>query len=132
MKVRIILSALWAARMLSGLQGDTVRLHDPVALKGILEGTSELEITNGLLVAMSVLFAIPILMSFLTLIVKYPAIRMTNLILGIFFALFDLVFLGLAIFVWHSKSYELVWSVMYLVFTASVVWFAWKWPVQEE
>ena len=34
--VRIILTALWIARMLSGLQRDTVRLSDPVALQSIL------------------------------------------------------------------------------------------------
>ena len=40
-KVRIILSALWAARMLSGLQGDSTRFHDPVALEELVAGTSD-------------------------------------------------------------------------------------------
>ena len=129
--VRIILSGLWAARMLSGLQGDSTRLHDPVALKGIIEGTGDVVVTNDLLLIMSFIFVVPILMSFLTLIVKYPANRWVNLFIGIFFALFDLIYLGLELFLWQSISYEIVWSVMYLVCTGSVVWYAWKWPKQE-
>ncbi len=34
--LKVKLSALWAARMLSGLQGDSTRLHDPEALKQLI------------------------------------------------------------------------------------------------
>ena len=131
--VRIVLSVLWIARMLSGLQGDTTRLSDPVALQSILANNEGIVISNKLLLIMSLIFVVPIFMSFLTLIVKYPAIRWANLILGIFFAVFDLVFLGLVLFRWHSVSYEIVWSIAYPVFTILIVWFAWKWskPIEE-
>jgi hypothetical protein len=33
----------------------------------------------------------------------------------------------LVLLVWPF-SYETVWAVMYLVFTAIVAWYAWKWP----
>ena len=132
LNVRIILSALWAARMLSGLQGDSTRLHDPVALKELLAGTSDVPVTNELLLLMSVIFAVPILMSFLSLTLKDKANRWANRIIGIFFAAFDLIFLGLTLFLWPFSSYEAFWSVVYLVFTALVVWYAWKWPRQEE
>ena len=129
--VRIILSALWAARMLSGLQGDSIRLSDPVALEEIITGTGAVLVTNELLLVMSIIMAVPIFMSFLTLTLKYPVIRWANLIIGIFFAAFDLIFLSLALFLWQSTAYEIVWSIGYLVFTALVVWYAWKWPKQE-
>ncbi len=129
--VRIILSALWAARMLSGLQGDSTRFHDPAALKELLAGSSTVPVTQGLLLVMSILFAVPIMMSFLSLTLKDKANRWANRSLGIFFALFDLVFLGLVLFVWPFSAYETVWSFVYFVFTASVVWYAWKWPQQE-
>ena len=128
--VRIILSALWAARMLSGLQGDSTRLHDPVALQSIIAETGDIVISNELLLVMSIIFVVPIFMSFLALTLKYPAIRRVNLTIGIFFAAFDLVFLCLALFLWRSTAYEIVWSIAYLVFTALVVWYAWKWPKQ--
>ncbi len=85
--VKIKLSALWAARMLSGLQGDSTRLHDPVALKALLAGTSAVRVTNELLLAMSVVFAVPILMSVLSLTLKDKPNRWANRSIGIFFAL---------------------------------------------
>ena len=128
LNVRIILSGLWAARMLCGLQGDTVRLSDPVALQSIIAGNAAVAVTSGLLLIMSLVFVVPIFMSFLTLMLKYPLVRWANLVLGLFFALFDLGFLGLALFQWHSANYEIVWSIAYLVCTALVAWYAWKWP----
>jgi hypothetical protein len=129
--VRLILSALWAARMLSGLQGDSTRLHDPVALENILAGSAAVQITDLLLLAMSIIFAVPIIMSFLTLVLKYPAIRWASLAIGIFFVAFDCIFLGLTLFLWSFSAYETFWSFVYLVFTALIVWYAWKWPVRE-
>ena len=129
--VRIILSALWAARMLSGLQGDTMRLSDPVMLQTTLANTGPVVASRELLLVMSIIFVVPIFMSFLTLILKCPAIRWANRILGLFFAAFDLVFLGLALFQWHSAGYEIVWSIAYLVCTTLVVWYAWKWTNPE-
>ena len=129
--VKIKLSALWVARMLSGLQGDSTRFHDPVALKALVAGTSEVPVTNELLLVMSIIFAVPIFMSFLSLTLKDKANRWTNRIIGIFFVAFDLIFLGLALFLWPFSAYETFWSIVYLVFTALIVWYAWKWPKQE-
>lgn len=128
--LRIKLSALWAARMLSGLQGDSTRLHDPAALKELVAGTSAVPITDNLLFAMSIVFAIPILMSLLSLTLKERANRIANRCLGMFFAVLDLAFLCLVLFLWPFSAYETLWSIMYLVFTGMVVWYAWKWPKQ--
>ncbi|HEX6303894.1 MAG TPA: hypothetical protein VFZ76_06875 [Anaerolineales bacterium] len=38
--MKIKLSVLWVARMLSGLQGNSTRLHDLVALRDLVAGTS--------------------------------------------------------------------------------------------
>lgn len=129
--VKLKLSALWAARMLSGLQGDSTRLHDPVALRGLLEGTSAVQVTNELLFLMSSILAIPILMSVLSLTLRDRANRWANRSIGIAFVLFDLGFLAQALFLWEFSAYETLWSLMYVVFTALVVWYAWKWPKQE-
>jgi hypothetical protein len=117
--------------MLSGLQGDTTRLHDPVALQSIVAETGDIVVSSELLLAMSIIFVVPIFMSFLSLTLKDKANRWANRIIGIFFAAFDLVFLVLALFLWRSAGYEIVWSIAYLVCTALVVWYAWKWPKQE-
>jgi hypothetical protein len=127
--VRIILSALWGARMFSGLQGDSTRLHDPVALNELVAGTSEIPVTNAMLLVLSIILAIPIVMSFLSLILKDKANRWANISTGIFFVVWELVFL---IFVYsQAPSYEVFWGFAYLLFAALVVWYAWKWPKQE-
>jgi len=97
-----------------------------------MAGDSPVPVTNELLTIMSAIFVVPILMSVLTLTLKYPAIRSVTLILGIFFVAFDLVFLGLALFVWPFSAYETLWSIAYIVFTAMIVWYAWKWPKPDE
>ena len=124
--VRIILSALWVARMLSSLQGDSTRFHDPVALNELVSGTSEIPVTNTMLLILSIILSIPIFMSFLSLTLNAKANRRANLSTGIFFVLFELIFL---IFVYsQAPAYEMFWGVAYFVFAALVVWYAWKWP----
>ena len=124
--VRIILSALWAARMLSGLQGDTVRLVDPVVLNEMITGTTDVPVTPELILIMSTVMFIPIFMSFLSLTLPDRANRWANLIVGTFFVLWEIVFL---LFVYiGSAAYEVFWGIAYLVFAALVVWYAWKWP----
>jgi len=127
--VKIILSALWAARMLSGLQGDVVRFMQPGMLEEMIAGTTAVPITNELILGMSMLMAVPIFMSFLSLTLPYPVNRWANLIIGIFFVVFEIYFL---IFVYlQAPAFEVFWGIVYLIFAALVVWYAWKWPTQE-
>lgn len=63
--VRIILSALWAARMLSSLQGDVMRFMQPGMLEEMIAGTTEVPITNAMLLVMSIMMAVPMFMSYL-------------------------------------------------------------------
>ena len=127
--VRVILSSLWIARALSSLQGDSTRLHDPVALQELVAGTSEIPVTNTMLLVLSIILGIPILMSVLSLTLKEKANRRANLGTGIFFVLFEITFL---IFVYsQAPVYEIFWGIAYLVSAALIVGYAWKWPTQE-
>ena len=128
--VRIILAVLWVAGMLSSLNGDTYRLSDPVALKSLIANTGAVVVSRELLVVMSIIFVVPILMSVLTLTLKYPVSRWANRIIGIFYALIILAFWVLG-FVLRSAGYEIVWSTAQLVFALLVVRYAWNWPKQE-
>jgi uncharacterized membrane protein len=128
--LRIILAVLWVAGMLSSLNGDTYRLHDSVELKAYLDNASSIKITPDLLLIMSIIFVVPILMSVLTLILKYHLSRLANRIVGILYALIILGFwvVGLVL---RSPVYQMVWATAQLVFALLVVWYAWKWPKQE-
>ena len=129
--VKIKLSALWAARMLSALQADVVVFLQPGMLEEMIAGTTELQITIELISVMAIIFMVPIFMSFLSLTLQDKANRWANLSIGIFFAGFDLIFLILVLFVWQTFAYEKILYVVYLVFTSLVFWHAWKWPKQE-
>ncbi len=112
--------------MLSGLQGDTVRLVDPVVLNEMITGTTDVPVTSELILIMSTVMLIPILMSFLSLTLPAKANRLVNLIAGTFFVVWEIVFL---VFVYSgSAAYEVFWGIAYLVFVALVVWYAWQWP----
>ncbi len=128
--VRIVLAVLWIAEVLSSLNGDTYRLNDPAVLKASLENNGFIVVTPGLLVVMSLIFVFPILMSALTLILKYSVSRWANRIIGIIYAVILLAFWVLG-FVLQSASYEFVWSTAQLVFVLLVVWYSWKWPNPE-
>jgi len=120
--VRIILGLLWVAGMLSSLNGDTFRLSAM---------TKPLGVNSEQLSMFAVVLLVQVLMSVLTLTLKYPVSRWTNRIIGIFHAMFILAFEVLHLFVWRSAGYEIVWSTAQLVFALMVVWYAWKWTNPE-
>ena len=128
--VRIILSSLWAARMLSSLQGDVVRFMQPGMLEEMIAGTSDIAVTNELILVMSIILAMPIFMSVLSLIIKEKANRLVNLGVGIFFVIWELVFL-ITVYS-QSPAFEVFWGLVYLIFAVLVVYFAWKWPTTED
>ena len=128
--VRIILAVLWVAGMLSSLNGDTYRLSDPIALQSIIVNTGPVVVSSELLLVMSIIFVVPILMSVLTLTLKYPVIRWANRIIGILYAMIILAFWVLVL-VLRSAGYEMVWSTAQLVFALMVVRYAWNLPKQE-
>lgn len=125
--IRLKLSALWVARMLTGLQGDVIRMMDPTVLEEILSGESAVPITSEVLASMGILMLIPIAMVFLSLELKYKPNRWVNIIVAILFIAID----GLG-FIVVRPIYENVMAVGYVVFCALIVWFAWKWQNPEE
>lgn len=129
--VRIVLAVLWVAGMLSSLNGDTYRLSDPVVQKALLANTASFVAPPELVLVFSLIFVGSIFMSVLTLTLKSPVSRWANRIIGIFYAMFILVFEVLHLFVWRSAGYEIVWSTGQLVFALLVVWYAWKWTNPE-
>jgi len=120
--VRIILAVLWIAGMLSSLNGDTYRLSAM---------TKPLGVSSELLSVYALVLVGHGFMSGLTLTLKSPVSRWANRIIGIFYAIFILVFEVLHLFVWRSAGYEIVWSTAQLVFALLVVWYAWKWTNPE-
>ena len=116
---RIILTGLWVALMLNNLWGDVLRIMAGDVKLGEIDGVVP---SQGVWFGIAVLMLIPILMVVLTLTVKYPAIRWTNIIVAIAFAVFNLV--GLP---GYPGAYDKFLIVVGVVFNALTVWYAWKW-----
>src|ERR1700681_1893580 len=86
--VKIILSASWAALMLTYLLGDVLRIYSGDMQAGKLGG---MKITGKKWVGVAALMVIPIIMLFLSVALNYPLDRWINIIVGIFFFGFNII-----------------------------------------
>ena len=119
-EVRIKLSALWAALMLTFLLGDVLRIFSGDFNAGDMGG---MQVNQVIYLGMAVLFVIPICMVYLSLTLKYSVNRWANIIISIIFFGFNLV--GLPT---YPSAYDQFLIIVGLVFNILIVWYAWKWP----
>jgi len=119
--VRIILSAIWIALMLTYLLGDVLRIFSGDFKAGEMAG-KPFTMTQGMWLGIAVLMLIPILMVVLSLILPYPVNRWTNIIVAVFFFIFNII--GLPT---YPSAYDKFLIVVGLVFNALTVWTAWNW-----
>ena len=117
--VRIKLSGLWTALMLTYLLGDVLRIFSGDFIAGEIGG---MQISQGLYLGLAVIMVIPVIMVFLSLTLPYKANRWVNIILAIFFFGFNLV--GLPT---YPSLYDKFLIIVGLVFNGLTVWYAWKW-----
>ena len=122
--VKIKLSALWVAHMLSTTYADVLRLYDPG------EVVASFPMTHELMLVSAITMVIPILMVFLSLTLKYKANRWANMSVGIFWVGYDLLMV-ISTFLAAAPAYEIFLGFVYLIFAAPIVWYAWRWRKQE-
>jgi hypothetical protein len=119
--VRIILSALWVALMLTYLLGDVLRIYSGDFKAGEMGG-KPFKMTQGMWLGIAVLMLIPILMVLLSLLLPSPINRWTNIIVAVFFFIFNLI--GLPT---YPSAYDKFLIAVGLVFNILTVWMAWNW-----
>jgi len=125
--VRLKLSALWAAIVSCYIYGDFWGLYRPGTLKGILEGEGPLgPISQGSLVAVSVLVAIPAAMIFLSLALPAELARWLNILIGAALTAIVLATLMLP----GAWAFYVFMSLVELALQLGAVWYAWRWPRQ--
>lgn len=116
---RIILSALWVALMLVFLLGDVLRIFSGDFKAGEIGG---MQITQKMWLGIAILMVIPIIMVLLALTLPQPVNRWTNIVVAVFFFVFN--FIGLPT---YPSAYDKFLIVVGLVFNALTVWYAWNW-----
>lgn len=117
--VQIKLSGLWVALMLTYLLGDVLRIFSGDFKAGEIGG---MKMSQGMWLGIAVLMVIPVVMVFLSLTLNDPVNRWANIIVAIFFFVFNLI--GLPT---YPSAYDKFLILVGLVFNALTVWYAWKW-----
>jgi hypothetical protein len=120
MDIRLQLSGLWVALMLTYLLGDVLRIFAGDFKPGEIGGV---KITQAMGLGIAVLMVIPILMVVVTLIVDDPVIRWANIVVAIGWFAFNVI--GLP---GYPGAYDKFLIVVGLAFNALTVWLAWQWP----
>ena len=116
--VRIILSGIWVATMLTYLLGDVLRIFSGDFTPGEIDGQKA---APWMWMVAALMMLIPIVMVVLSLTVPYPAIRWTSLIAAVFLVLFNIA--GLP----YPGAYDNFLMAVGFVFNAAVIWYAWTW-----
>ena len=121
---KIKLSALWAATMFCYVYGDYFELYTPGKLAGMLAGKMGPlgPATQGVLLGVSILMAIPAVMVFLPLVLKPALSRWVNIVLG---ALYTAV---MALAIQGGWTFYQFMGGLEILLTLTIVWTAWKWP----
>jgi len=117
-EVRVILSGLWVAMMLTYLLGDVLRIISGDMKAGEIAGQAG---TPAMYLLIAVIMLVPIVMVVLSLILSYPAIRWVSIVVAILVVIFNLV--GLP----YPGAYDNFLIIVSFVFNALIVWYAWKW-----
>ena len=122
--VRFKLAALWASLMFCYVYGDYFGLYQPGTLRGMLDGRMGPlgPTTQGVLLGTSLLMAIPSLMVFLSLVLPAVLCRWIQVVLGTAYALIMLVSMP------GAWLFYLFFGAIEVVLSASIVWYAWRWP----
>jgi hypothetical protein len=136
MSVKIKIVVLWLFMAITYSAHMALSIFEPGVVNQIAAG--KMQIDEGTFV-FSTLFAwiIPLTMAFLSLVLKDPVNRRTNVILGIVITvgnLFHLLFEQVAqpsIHMARPSVHQLLLNLSTVVVTAFVVWYAWRWPVRK-
>lgn len=122
--VRFKLSALWASTLLCYLYGDFFGLYKPGMLQDLLAGRlgDTGTISQGLLVTLASIMAVPSAMVCLSLLLPTTLCRWANIVLGLAYTLL------MAASMVDSWVYYHLLGVIEMAFTLTIAFLAWRWP----
>jgi len=113
--VKIILSFIWVAVMLCYLLGDILRIFAGDFKSGEVEGKP---VSHKMYFGMAIIMVIPIVMVVLSIILDFPVNSWVNIIVAIFFIVFNLA--GIK----GYKAYDIFLLIVSMVFNVLTIWYA--------
>lgn len=118
--IRITLSGIWVALMLTYLLGDVMRIFAGDFKAGEMGGGETA--TQWMWLGAALLMLIPIVMLVLTLVVPYPAIRWICIVAAVVLFLFNAVSVHT-----YPGLYDKFLIIVGLAINILTVWYAWMW-----
>ena len=122
MKTR--LSTLWVFVMLNMIFADILSFMYPGFLAGVVAGTGEIQITQGLLLVFAILLEIPIAMIVLSRVLPYRANRWVNIVAAVITSVF--VIGGGSLYLHY-----IFFATMEVLCMVLIFWNALRWPNPE-
>jgi hypothetical protein len=123
--VRFKLFALWSSVMFCYFYGDYFELSQPGKLQEMLSGRWALgTVTQGSLLGLAALMAVPCLMGFLSLALPPRLNRWMNIFWGTVFTAIEILTMP------GSWNFYVFFGFVEVALTLLIVWFAWTWPKQ--
>jgi hypothetical protein len=127
--VKIVLSALWIAVMFIYVYADIKTLFQPEIPEQIISGiVGGMKINQGFLLAAALLMSIPAIMIILSLTLKPGINRWVNIIVSFLHILLIVVTRFVPAKIWY---YYIYYQSVEAIFHMLIIWYAWKWPKQE-
>ena len=123
--IKIKLAALWTSVTFLYIYGDYFELYAPGKVDNLISGENNLSSPTLLLIA-SIILAIPSLMIFLSLSLKPNLNKWLNIVFGLMFTLMMLLIAVTSITPWYS--FYVFYAILESILTATIVWYAFKWP----
>lgn len=128
--IKIKLAGLWVAAMFCYLYADVLAFFVPGHLAEILAGEiGGMAIDDLFLAASAGIMVPPILMIFLSLVLKVKSNRRLNIIVGMVYTLIGVSMAAMAVMSF-SVGY-LIYGTVESILTVLIIWYAWTWPKQE-
>jgi hypothetical protein len=117
--IRIILSALWVALMLTYLLGDVLRVYAGDFKAGQFGG---MPMSQSTFLVAAIIMLVPIVMLLLSVTLLYPLVRWVNIIAAVAMLIFNLI--GLP---GYPGAYDKFLIIVGLFINGITVWYAWTW-----
>lgn len=124
--VRLKLSALWTSVMFCYIYGDYFNMYTPGKLEAMAEGNLGVgPATEGVLLGVSAVMAIPSVMVFFSLVLPPAVNRWVNILLGVAYSMILVVTLP------GAPVFYIFLGVLEVALTLLIAWFAWTWPTTQ-
>jgi len=129
--LKIKISVLWLFYVVALVAYMTLGGFEPGTLEQVMEGEIDgMKITPELMLLFAILFLAPLVMSFLSLTLKYKANRWANIIVGTAFVVIQLA--ALSETAAQPSAWMILMEISKLIAPALIVWYAYKWSKQKE